>query len=205
MTKRVLLFGGTFDPVHHAHLTIARAAAAQLDCERVWLIPSATPPHKKPAVAPAADRLAMLALAVAGDELFTICDVELQRGGASYTIDTLAELRTLLPAAELFWLIGSDMLAELPKWYQADQLVKQVRFAAAVRPPQDAGLEDVFAELAEHFAADVIEQLKADVIDAPVIDVASSDIRRRIAAGEPVDELVPEPVANYICEKGLYK
>ena len=205
MTKRVLLFGGTFDPVHHAHLTIARAAAAQLGAERVWLIPSATPPHKRPAVASAGDRLAMLALAVAGDGLFVICDLELQRAGESYTIDTLAELRRQLPTAELFWLIGSDMLGELPKWYQADELVKQVRFATALRPPSDAGLDDVFAKLAEHFDAAVIEQLRTDVIDAPVIDVASSDIRRRIAAGGPVDELISPAVADYIAEHHLYK
>ena len=205
MAERVLLFGGTFDPVHHAHLLIARAAAAQLGVGVVWLIPSATPPHKRAAVASGPDRLAMLKLAVADDELFEICDLELRRGGQSYTVDTLAELRKQLPEAELFWLIGADMLADLAKWYQAETLVKSVRFATAVRPPFDTGLEGVFGELAEYFDADVIEQLKADVIDAPVIDVASSDIRRRIAAGGPVDELISPAVADYIGEHHLYK
>jgi len=204
MADRVLLFGGTFDPVHNAHLVISRAAAEQLGVQQIWLVPSAAPPHKESAAASVAHRLAMLELAIERDELFGICDVELTRGGQSYTIDTVTELQERFGKAELFWLIGADMLAYLPKWYQAERLVKVARFVTAARPPV-ANLEPVFADLAEHFDADVMTQLRADVVEAPLINLSSTDIRERVATGEPIADVVPPAVADYIVANGLYR
>lgn len=204
MAERVLFFGGTFDPVHNAHLAVSRAAADQLGARKVWLVPSAAPPHKVTASASADHRLAMLELAIGGDELYGVCDVELHRDGKSYTIDTVGDLRERFADQELFWLIGADMLEYLPKWYQADRLVKLVRFAAAARPPV-ADLEPVLADLAEHFSADVIAQLRADVVETPLIDLSSTDIRQRVANGEPIDEMTPPAVADYIAANGLYR
>ena len=136
MPDRIVLFGGTFDPVHHGHLIVARALAEARGYDRITLVPSASPPHKAPACAPAADRLAMLHLAVEAERLFDVCDVELRREGASYTFDTVAELASRLEApGRVHLVLGADMLADLPHWHRADELVRLVEFVVAVRPP----------------------------------------------------------------------
>ncbi|MHC4562751.1 MAG: nicotinate-nucleotide adenylyltransferase [Planctomycetota bacterium] len=203
--RKILLFGGTFDPVHNGHLVIARAVAERGGFELVRLIPSATPPHKASAAAGAADRLAMLALAIEGDGLFDICDLELRREGVSYTLDTLRELHEREPGAELHWLIGADMLADLHKWYRVEEVVKLVRFVIAAREPWQDQLEPVFQKLAEHFSEEVMADLRTGAMDTPLIDISSTDIRQRVAAGEPVDDLVPAAVADYIDAQGLYR
>ena len=204
MNKRILLLGGTFDPVHCGHMVISLAAAEQLDIERIWLLPAAQPPHKTTAIASTEDRVAMLQLAIDAAEGFEICDVELRREGPSYTVDTLTEIHARLPDAELHWLIGADMLAYLPKWYRVDEVVELVQFAVADRRG-DGSLEEIFAGLTEHFPSAVIDRLRAGVIRSPLIDISSSDIRRRVAAGEPVEYLVGQAVADYIAAHGLYR
>lgn len=204
MSERLLLLGGTFDPVHCGHLAISLAAAEQLNVERIWLLPAAQPPHKTAAEASAEDRLAMLKLAIDAAEGFDVCEVELRREGPSYTIDTLTELRRQMPDAELFWLIGADMLAYLPKWYRAGDVVEMVHFAIADRRGEGS-LEEVFDGLSDHFPPAVIDRLRAGVIRAPLIDISSTDIRRRVGAGEPIAHLVGQAVADYIADHGLYR
>ena len=204
MTQRILLFGGTFDPVHCGHMVISLAAAEQLAIERIWLLPTAQPPHKTSAIAPVVDRLAMLELAIDAAEGYEICDIELKREGPSYTIDTLNELRTLRPEAAFAWLIGADMLDYLPKWYRADEVVEMVDFAIADRRA-DGSLEEIFDRLAEHFSEAVMERLRAGVVRSPLIDISSTEIRRRVKAGEDVTELVGQAVADYIAAHGLYR
>ena len=202
---RILLFGGTFDPVHNGHLIIARAAAEQRGFGRVVLIPSASPPHKPSAEASADDRLAMCRLAVGDDPLFEICELELRRQGASYTVETLKAFRRQESEADLYWLIGADMLADLHQWYRAEEVVKLTRFIIVARQPWRDQLDPIFQALAEHFSPDVVETLRAGVTDTPLVDISSSDIRRRVAAGQPIDDLVPAAVADYIASHSLYR
>ncbi len=202
---RVLLFGGTFDPVHWGHLRIGRYIAEQGGFEQVVLLPSASPPHKPTAVGSPTDRLAMLQAAITDDPLFTVNALELERPGLSYTIDTIQALRERMGCnVELCWLIGADMLAYLPKWYRAAELVEQVRFVTALRRPWHEKMDAIFDELATHFDTARLAQLRSDTIDTPLIDISSTAIREALAGGGDITEWVPPGVAAYLGSHQLY-
>jgi nicotinate-nucleotide adenylyltransferase len=204
--KRILLFGGTFDPVHWGHLCIGQFIAEARDFNRVLLLPSASPPHKPTAVASGSDRLNMLKAAVADDPLFDVDPIELHREGVSYTIDTVADLRTRFGAeTELFWIIGADMLAYLPQWYRAKELVTQVRFITALRRPWHDRIEGIFNDLVNYFDAATVARLRSDMIETPLIDISSTNIRQALQAGEDISAWVPTAVLEYIQDRGLYR
>ena len=193
----ILCFGGSFNPIHNGHLRCADAVAARAGYDRVLLIPSAQPPHKPdaPDLAPAEDRLTMSRLAAAATPGFDVSDLETRRGGPSYTIDTAQQLRDQ-GINPVHWLIGSDMLLYLPKWHRWQDLLKQVHFVVMARPgwPIDW-----------HALPPEIQPLKDNLVEAPLIDITASDIRRRVAKAQPIDHLVPPPVARYIEEHHLYR
>jgi len=206
MPQDVVLFGGTFDPVHNGHLIVARALAEQQGFGRVRFVPTAQPPHKPPAEAPGPDRLAMLRLAVAGEAIFDVWDIELTRAGPSYTLDTLRAVRRQRGAdAKLYWVIGADMLEDLPRWHKVQEVLGEAEIIIAARPPWDRQLDEVFSRLGKHFAPAQVERLRASVVSTPLIDISSTDIRRRRRRGRSIRYLVPEPVAAYIAEHGLYQ
>lgn len=202
-TQRVLLYGGSFDPVHHGHLLIARHVAERLDLPRIVLVPSASPPHKQGVrLAPADDRLAMCRLAVADDPLFAVSDWELGQPGPNYTLHTVQHFRAQLgPAAELYWLVGLDSLNELHNWHRATELVDACTLVTAARPgvPRPTA-----AQLAAHFTPTQVQRLLAQVIDTLLIDIASTDIRARARRGLSIRYLLPEAVRRYIAERRLY-
>jgi len=205
MPDRIVLLGGTFDPVHHGHLIVARAVAEACRYDRITLVPSASPPHKGSARASGADRLAMLRLAVEAEELFDVCDVELRRTGRSYTFDTLLALRERLgPRTELHLVMGADMLADLPNWHRSRELVELARIVVARRPPWQREWEGIFADLRSRLGPQAAERLAASVIPTPLIDISSTDIRKRLAEGRSIRFLVPEPVRAFIEQQGLY-
>jgi nicotinate-nucleotide adenylyltransferase len=206
MTDRLVLYGGTFDPVHYGHLITARAVAEARGYDKVVLLPSASPPHKASARAGAADRLDMLRLAVTGDEMFDVCDLEISRRGKSYTFDTLQVLREIHgPDVELHWIIGADMLADMPNWHRAAEVVDQARIVIALRPPWHEQIEQTLADLAARLGAARTRKLADGIVRTPLIDISSSEIRRRIACGLPVRYFVCDAVADFIREKGLYR
>jgi nicotinate-nucleotide adenylyltransferase len=191
-----LYFGGSFNPIHHGHLICSRAVAEQRGYQRVVLVPSAQPPHKPDAanMAAAADRLAMCRLAVWGDPLFEVDDLELGRRGPSYTIDTARQLKER-GEKEIHWLIGADMLLYLPYWHQPRQLLAEIEFVILARPGWiiDWGL------LPAEF-----RHLQQNVVEGPLLAISSSEIRDRVAAGKPIDYLTPPGVCRYVRERGLY-
>jgi len=199
---RIALFGGSFDPIHHGHLIVARAVAEHLDIARVILLPSRVPPHK-PGVRLAAPehRLAMVRLAIDGDTLFECSDHDLTCAGPSYTAHTVAHFRSIMPDAELFWIIGADSLRELHTWYEPAQIVRHCRIVTAVRPGYEIG---ELLELAGLLPVEAIAQLRRDVIESPRIDISATDIRRRVAAGRSIRYLVPDGVHDYVATQGLY-
>jgi len=206
MTGRMVLYGGTFDPVHYGHLITARAVAEARGYDKVVLLPSASPPHKASARAGAADRLEMLRLAVMGDEMFDVCDLEISRPGKSYTFDTLQVLREIHgPDVELHWIVGADMLADMPNWHRAAEVVDQARIVIALRPPWHEQIEQTLADLAARLWAVRTRKLADGIVRTPLIDISSSEIRRRIACGLPVRYFVCDAVADFIREKGLYR
>lgn len=193
MTRALKLgvFGGTFDPPHLGHLVAASDACDALGLDRVVWIPSASHPFKRGSVRTGPTlRLEMVRAAIAGDPRFEADDLEMRREGPSYTVDTLRELRARHPGAELFLLIGADNLADLPKWREPDEVARLARLAVVSREgeavPPHAGVE-------------------AAEVSVTRVDVSSTEVRRRVAAGRSIRYLVPEPVREMIASGGLYR
>ncbi len=199
------LLGGSFDPIHYGHLISARSCAEQLGLNRIVLIPSAVPPHKRgETMTEGAHRLEMARRAVEGDELFEVTDVEFQRSGPSYTIDTVAEIRRrgIGGPGEMCWLIGADTLPELHTWHRAAELVQQVRIVTVVRPGWSSPPR---ADLAKWAGEEAAVRLLRDCVTTPAIGISATEIRDRVRTGKSIRYLVPEPVRSYIDATGLYR
>jgi nicotinate-nucleotide adenylyltransferase len=185
------LFGGSFDPVHLGHLLVAQAAFEELGLARLFFIPAAQSPFKPGAEpAPAAARLAMLRLALAGESHFEIDDQEVRRGGVSYTIDTVRSYRRQFPESELFYLIGADHAAQLPQWREALELARLVQFVIIARPGQAT--------------AGPAAPFQARPLQGFPLALSSSQLRARTKADLPIRNLVAPPVAEFIRNNHLY-
>jgi len=202
MRETIALFGGTFNPIHLGHLSIARAAVAELGLEKLIVVPSAKPPHKTPEdLAPDADRMAMCRLAVGDDPQIEVSDVELHGEGPSYTVRTLRWFRERHGEAEIIFLVGTDMLRDFHLWRDFEEIVRLARIVTMPRPGVD--LADL-AELRRALGGAAVERLLADLLGTPLVDISSTEIRRRVRAGKPIDDLVPPEVAGYIADHQLY-
>ena len=192
------ILGGTFDPIHSGHIAIARAALAALGLDRVLLLPSGQPPYKR-IHAGRDDRLEMARLAAAGCEGIEVCDLEVRRAGDSYTVDTMRRLRERCTDDAFTYLIGADALDHLGDWRGIDEIIGQTRFAVIDRQGRDAASTRARAQaLAERLNA----RIEVPGIAGPA--VSSGVVRERVATGESIETLVPEGVARYIRERGLY-
>lgn len=192
------MLGGTFNPPHLGHLAIASHAREQLALERVVLVPARLPPHKPVAEDPGgARRLEMCALLVAEATGLSVCAIELERDGPSYTVDTLNAIHTSDPEAELTFIVGADIAATLPSWHEPQRLLELASLAVAGRAGGDR--QATLAALAQ-----VTRESRVRFLDSPVLDVSSSLVRERAATGEPLEGLVGARVAGYIAEHGLY-
>jgi len=197
---RIGILGGTFDPIHYGHLILAEEAWARLELDRVLFVPAREPPHKllQPG-SPAADRLYMVRLSIASNPHFDVSDIELERPGPSYTVDTLALLRQELgPQAELYFLMGLDSLVNLPTWHNPEGIIALAHLAVARRPGYAADLQRL-----EQVLPGITE--RTHFLDIPEIGIASHDLRRRVREGLPIKYQVPEAVEEYIYARGLYR
>lgn len=186
---RLGLLGGSFNPVHHGHLITAIRAAEALRLDRVLFIPAAVSPLKRSHdLAPDRHRWALLRLALRGNPLFQASDLELRRGGVSYTVDTLRELRRTTKAL-LFWILGTDAARQLPRWKDPDEVRRLAEFVIVTRPG-----DRVSRAMA-----------KDHVVRAPLLEISSSEIRDRVRKGLSIRYLVPDAVGRYILRKGLYR
>jgi nicotinate-nucleotide adenylyltransferase len=199
---RLGIFGGTFDPVHYGHLLLAECCREQCNLDAVWFLPAAVPPHKQQReLTPAPLRIEMLELALAGNPSLAVCRYETDRGGVNYTVDTLSHLREEDPARELFFLLGADMLRDLPRWRQPDRICEScipVAVRRAGEPPLDF---DIFAGVT---TADRIEQMRQHQVAMPEIGLSGTGIRRNLAAGRSIRYRTPRAVEKYIETHGLY-
>lgn len=200
---RIGIFGGTFSPVHNGHLSAAQAFMQRMWLDVLYIIPTALPPHKQLyGDATAADRLEMLRLAFDGMEGVLISDMEIRRGGRSYTVDTLRELHEgLAPDDRLFFLMGTDMLLTFDQWREPNEICR-LCWPVYIRRESDAALDASIVERISRY-----RELYGKTIcriDAPAVDVSSTAIREAVAAGRPIDELVPPTVADYIRDHKLY-
>lgn len=200
----ILLFGGSFDPIHHGHLIVCRYAAEKLGADRVILIPSVSPPHKERAALAAVDeRLGLCRLAVDEDPLFEVSDWEARRPGPNYTLHTVQHFLEAGPAGtKLYWLIGLDSLVELPSWYRVGELVSLCTLVTVGRPGSRWPSRDSLRDL---MTLEQIDELEAHYLDNPLIDISATDIRGRIRAGQSIRYLVPERVRESIEARGLYR
>ena len=188
---RVGILGGTFNPIHHGHLILAEEARAAFSLDRCLFIPNQLPPHKEePSLASASHRLAMVRLAVAGHAVFEASDMEIVRGGRSYTVETLEALRTRYGAeATLFFLAGSDACQSLEHWKAIDRVLQLCSFVIAHRPG--------------YRVPRPMPGIRT--LEIPALDISSTAIRQRLQEGRTIRYLVPEPVREYLMTHRLYQ
>jgi nicotinate-nucleotide adenylyltransferase len=200
MTK-IGILGGTFDPVHAGHIFVAEEARIRLSLDRVLFIPAGTPWLKVDhEITAATHRVEMVRLAIAKHEHFELSTVEVDRGGPSYTVDTLDELRARPEDGELYLIMGLDSFVELPQWKDAERLVRLCRLV--VVPRYGSNLPE-FREVARRLGG--ISRENVVILDSPMIGISSSGIRDRVSRGLPIDYLVPGEVERYIIAHGLYR
>jgi nicotinate-nucleotide adenylyltransferase len=194
---RVGILGGTFDPIHLGHLILAAEARNALDLALVLFIPAGDPWRKSErTITPPEHRLAMLELAIAGNDAFGISDIELRHAGPTYTADTLEALAAERLDDEFFFIAGSDALADMPNWHDPERIVKHATLAVAPRDVQEA---NAVVQNIPGIAAHIV------TFAMPRIDISSTDVRSRVAAGHGIRYLVPDSVETYIRERRLYR
>ncbi len=218
MAQQIGVLGGTFNPVHYGHLAAAEEVRNRLKLERVLFIPSFLPPHKHDEEVPAgAHRLEMVRLATLSNPWFEPSDIEIRRGGKSYTIDTIEELRQVFPSAELYFITGLDSFLEIRSWNRWEKLLPLCNFVVLSRPGYRFAdllkiefMQSAAKELARLDNGERTQLLvRSDELTVflemiPLYDISSTDIRRRIREGRSIKYLLPEVVETYIIEKKLY-
>lgn len=203
MAKRIGIFGGTFNPVHIGHLIVAQDAMEYLELSEVVFMPSSIAPHKQHLMpVDPRHRLNMLNLCLETDIRFSASDMEVQRGGVSYTYDTVCDFMDGNPGVQVILLVGSDTLLDMHNWFKVDDILNMCEVATFMRP--GAGDPERFMDqvrLPEQYR----ENLLKNIFAAHLVDVSSSDIRMRVAEGLGIRYLVPAEVEMYIYEHGLYR
>jgi nicotinate-nucleotide adenylyltransferase len=198
---KIGILGGTFDPIHGGHLAIAETARTRLGLDEVHFMPAAITPLKEGgAITEPEHRVAMVQLAIAPYPYFKLSTVEIDRAGTSYTVDTIAELRRRFdPDDELYFIIGLDSLGQFARWREPARIIGMCRLVAVPRPgyslPDRDALEAAIPGISNSLT----------VLDEPKVHISATEIRERVRKGRPIDDLVPEAVAEYIRKKGLYR
>lgn len=199
---KIILFGGSFDPIHTGHLRVAHHAMQELKAQELIFVPARRSPHKTDIPVSGHHRFAMIREAIKDRLNFSVSDCELSRPEPSYTLDTVRFFRDLLgPDVVLHWLTGADQLTDLGKWYRIDELLAECRVSVMVRAgyplPDISCYEGVFS-------SDHIEQLKKDIVHTPLIDLSSTDIRHQLTSGNVQPGALPSSVLDYIIQHRLY-
>lgn len=195
---KIGFFGGTFDPIHLGHLILASYAASGAKLDRLLFAPAADPPHKDHRVSPVGDRIEMLLRAIELDPRFEMTSVDLDRPGPHYSADTLAILSNRFPDAEFYFLMGSDSYRDLPKWHEPARLLDHADLLVGLRPNSHFD-QDALARTLPGIAA------QTTFVDIPLVEISSTEVRRRVANRLPIDYLVPRAVQRFIETNGLYR
>lgn len=200
---KIALFGGTFDPIHLGHSQVAEAAARHIGAERVIFVPAKRSPLKGfLPVASDDDRLHMIALAIQGHDEFSVSDCELRRAAPSYTLDTVRQFQAELGSeTQIYWLLGADSVNDLVYWHRIDELIDACHLTVMYRGGYEA---PTFDEYVPVWGNERVRKLRTDVIETPLIDISSTQIRARLAAGKEISDMVHPDVAAYISRRGLY-
>lgn len=199
MRRSIAILGGTFDPLHIGHLAIAEDVRYALGAEQIIFVPTAQQPFKTDQLAtPAVDRLAMVRLGIADNPAFDVSDLEVRRGGVSYTVETIAQLWAAYREHDLFFIVGADAAAALPLWHDINRILTLCRIAIVARPGYTFDPAELFEELPA--ARTRIVQFAG-----PALDISASELRQRLRAGHPVRYHLPPAIRRYIEEHGLYQ
>lgn len=190
---RIGVMGGTFDPIHHGHLVAASEVMDKFALDQVVFVPTAKQPFKaEQETAPAEHRYLMTVIATASNNRFTVSRVDIERGGLTYTYETMRDLRKLEPDVDWYFITGADALRDILNWRHADELFECTYFVGVSRPDHDLNVEG-------------LPEDKVSLVEIPAMAISSSDIRRRVRQGEPIWYLVPDGVVQYIDKYGLYR
>lgn len=185
--------GGTFDPVHHGHLVAASEVAASFDLDEVVFVPTAVPTFKQhQRVTSAEHRYLMTVIATASNPRFTVSRVDIDRGGVTFTVDTLRDLKNERPDAELFFITGADAIEQILTWKDAEELFSMAQFVAVTRPGHALSVDGLPGD-------------RVHEVTIPALAISSTDVRARAQSGQPVWYLVPDGVVQYIAKHGLYR
>jgi len=196
---RLAIYGGSFDPVHNAHIAFAHACQEQAALDAVWFTPTAVQPFKQQGPhATDSQRVEMLRLATVDEPSWRVCTLEIERGGFSYTVETLRQIHEELPEAQLYFPVGGDAIRDVRHWKEPREIF---RLATPLIVRRGGGVEPDLTQLKPLCT----ESTQPRLIEMPAMKESSSEIRRRVAAREPIDAMVPRAVAAYIKEHGLYK
>jgi len=201
--RKIALFGGTFDPIHLGHTAVAAAAGERIGAEKVVFVPARRSPLK--AFFPEAsdeDRLTMIGLAISGNSGFEVSDYELKRPGPSYTLETVRYFREQLGSGvSIYWLAGADTLEDLPHWYGVTELIDEcnlaVMYRAGFAPPD-------FSKFISLWGADRVRKMRQNIVETPLVDICSTEVRKRLSAGQDVGGMISPKVLQYIRERRLY-
>jgi len=188
---RIGILGGTFDPIHLAHLMIAEQVRESLDLQEIWFMPARIPPHKERRVTSEKHRLEMVKLALREVPYFRAVSFELERPGPSYTVDTIQDLKIKFPEHTFYFIIGGDMVEYLPHWHRIEELVQMIQFVGVHRPGYKI-VESLYSPYVK-------------TVEIPQIDISSTMIREKVSKGQSIRFIIPEEVRQYIEEKHLYE
>jgi len=199
--KKIGIIGGTFDPIHNGHLLMAENSRKAFSLDKIIFIPAGIPPHKKDKnISSNVHRYNMTLLAINNNKHYFLSDIELKREGISFTVDTIKHLKSIFSGAELYFIMGSDSLLQIEKWKDYEELLSLCNFIVAKRPNyDDEQLKRKVDNLNSLYKSSIY------IVEGPVLDVSSSDIRNKVQRGESITYLVPNPVEEYIYKHELYK
>jgi nicotinate-nucleotide adenylyltransferase len=192
--------GGTFDPIHHGHLVAASEVADRFELDQVVFVPTGQPWQKRSrSVTPAEDRYLMTVIATASNPRFSVSRVDIDRGGATYTKDTLRDLRALNPDADLYFITGADALASILSWQNWEDLFSLAKFVGVSRPGYELDGKHISAAMAE------LPDDALHLVEVPALAISSTDCRRRAEGSRPIWYLVPDGVVQYVAKRDLYR
>jgi nicotinate-nucleotide adenylyltransferase len=192
------IMGGSFNPIHNAHIHMAEDVMSALCLDRIVFIPTGVPPHKKLEDIEACHRLEMTKLATAGNDKFEVFDIEILNQGTSFTVDTVGKLKLLYPDIEFYFITGADSILDIPKWKDPHKLMSLCKFVCVKRPNYSDDLEIKIQEIINKFGGEII------IVEGSMLDISSTEIRISVKKNKSIEDLVHEAVNRYIKENNLY-
>lgn len=192
------IMGGSFNPIHNAHIRMAGDVMSDLFLDKIVFIPTGVPPHKKLEDIEAYQRLEMTKLATAGNNKFEVLDIEVLNQGTSFTVDTVGKLKLLYPDIDFYFITGADSILDIPKWKDPHKLMSLCKFVCVKRPNYSDELEEKVIDITNEFGGEII------VVEGSMVNLSSTEIRKKVKENKSIEDLVPEKVNRYIKENKLY-